>query len=535
MNFNVIFGILGGLGLFLFGIKLMGDSLRRLSLGLLKKLIEKLTSNRVKSALLGTLITSIIQSSSATSVLLIGFLNAGLISLTSALPVIFGANIGTTITAQLIAFKLTKSALIFIFIGATVNLFAKKDKNKTKGTALLGFGIIFLGLSTMSAAVKPLAGNESIIHFFINFGQYPVLGIFTGLLVTLLLQSSSTTVGMVIAFASAGLLDLESSLFLVIGDNIGTCITALLASIGGKLSSKRLALGHALFNIFGTLIIIPMIPLYLKFIPLMSGDIARQIANIHTIFNIVNTIILLPLVPFFIAILMKLVPGTDYEKIEARFLDDNLLVTPELAIKAVLKELCAMIDICKDMLDKSIRCIMNYNHKLKNETLIDEESLDEMQKIITEYIVKITKCDLTDKERRILPALLHSVNDLEKVGDHCEDFVRLSQRLFEEELSFSDFAQDELEKLFGKTAKLMDLTKKAMQNDDHDAARITLTIDMEIGDLILQYKFNHVRRLGEGTCASDAGLVYSDILTDIGRLNDHLCNITKGILHIGKR
>jgi len=535
MYFNVILGVVGGLGLFLVGIHLLSDSLRTLSLGLLKDLLDKITSNRVKSALVGVAVTSIIQSSSATSVLLIGFLNAGIITLTAALPVIFGANIGTTITAQLIAFKLTKSAMLFVFIGAIIYLFAKKTKNKNKGLALFGFGILFLGLATMSSAVKPLATNETITTLFIHFGKQPILGILTGLIVTVILQSSSTTIGMVIAFASVGLLDLPSSIYLVLGDNIGTCITAVIASVGGKLSSRRLAFGHTLFNIVGTLIVLPFIPLYLHYMPMLSTDIARQIANTHTIFNVVNTIILLPFIPLFIKFLDKLVPGEDYEKKETRFLDKNLLIAPHTALKAVIKELSVMLNICQEMLEKARRCTIEYNHKLKNEITIDEESVDEMQKNITNYLVAITQNELTEKQQRLIPGLLHSVNDLEKVADYCEGIVKLAQRAYEYDLIFSDPAQGELEKLFDKTSTLMHHTKKAIDNNDQVAATITLTIEQEIDELIRQYKINHLERLEEGTCISDAGLVYSDILTDLGRLNDHLCNITKGILHIGKR
>ncbi|MBW2559138.1 MAG: Na/Pi cotransporter family protein [Deltaproteobacteria bacterium] len=535
MDFTVVLGLIGGLGLFLFGMHILSDSLKKLSLGLLKNLLEKITSNRVKSAFLGVFVTSVIQSSSATSVLLIGFLNAGLITLTAALPVIFGANIGTTITAQLIAFKLTKSAYFFIFIGSLIYLFAKKNKNKNKGMAILGFGILFLGLATMSAAVKPLAGNEAITGLFVKFGQHPFLGILIGTAVTVLLQSSSSTIGIVIAFASVGLLDLPSSIYLVLGDNIGTCVTALIASIGGKLSSKRLALGHTLFNIVGTMIVIPVIPLYLHYIPLISGDIARQIANTHTIFNVINTIILLPFVPLFVKVLNKLVPGRDYEKTETKHLDKNLFVTPHIAIRAVVKELSAMLSICQDMLEKARQCTTQYNHKLKNEIAMDEESVDEMQRNITEYLVEITRQELTEKQRRLVPSILHSVNDIEKVGDYCEGIVKLAQRAYEYDLSFSEPAAVELERLFDKTNSMMRHTKKAMDNNDHKAANITLNIEQEINELIIQYKLNHISRLEEGVCVSDAGLLYSDILTDIERLNDHLCNITKGILHIGKR
>lgn len=535
MDFKIISGVIGGLGLFIFGMFLLSDSLKRLSLGLLKAMLEKMTSGRVRSALMGAFVTAVIQSSSATSVIVIGFLNAGFIPLMGAIAIMIGANVGTTVTAQLIAFKFTAVAPLFVFVGAVTALAAKKDKHKNKGRALLGFGLLFLGLAMMSSSVKPLADNEMIRDAFVSFGSSPLLGILTGLVATAILQSSSTTTGMIIAFASVGLLDLTASVYLIFGVNIGTCVTAGLASIGGNLSSKRLALGHTFFNITGALIMLPLVPFYLQYIPLTSGDIARQIANSHTVFNVVNALVFLPMVPFLVNLLNRVIPGRDYEKREMKHLDKNLLITPNLAINAAIKEMVSMLNLCQEMFEKAEQCITTYNHKIRNEITLDEESVDEMQKNITEYLVQITKGELSDKERYLVPSLLHSVNDLERVGDYCESIVKLSQRGYEHNLRFSAPANMELAKLFEKTHALMRQTKKALENDDHQAAAITLNIDRETHALVKQYQSNHIDRLGKGECMSDAGLVYSDVLTAINRLNDHLCNITKGILHIGKR
>lgn len=269
--FTIIAGLIGGLGLFIYGMFLLSDSLKKLSLGILKSLLEKITSNRLKSMLVGLGVTAVIQSSSATSVILIGFLNAGILSLGAAIAIMIGANVGTTITAQLIAFKLTAVAPLFVFAGTVYFFFARKQKEKNKGLVILGFGMLFLGLAMMSMAVAPLTENETARDAFVSFGKYPALGILTGLLVTLVFQSSSTTTGMIIAFASAGLLDLSSSIYLIFGTNIGTCITAILASIGGNLASKRLAWGNTFFNIFGTIIAVAMAPLYFKYIPPVLG------------------------------------------------------------------------------------------------------------------------------------------------------------------------------------------------------------------------------------------------------------------------
>ncbi|MDO9528624.1 MAG: Na/Pi cotransporter family protein [Syntrophales bacterium] len=532
---KIIVGVIGGLGLFIYGMYLLSDSLKKLSLNYLKTLLEKMTSNRIKAMLAGLFVTSVIQSSSATSVIIIGFLNAGIISLAAAIAVMIGANVGTTVTAQLIAFKLTTVAPLFVFVGAITFFFAKKNKNKNKGLALLGFGLLFLGLTMMSSAVKPLADNEATRNVFISFGRQPLLGILIGLTATAILQSSSTTIGMIIAFASGGLLDLPSSIYLIFGTNVGTCITAIIASIGGNLSSKRLALGNTLFNLLGTMIAVACVPFYMTYIPMVSSDIARQVATTHTIFNVINTIVFLPIVSLFIKLLYGIIPGKDYEKKEVWYLDKNLLTAPNLAIDAVIKELGVMISTTIEMLDKAKQCVISYNHKLKNEISIDEGSVDDTQKSITEYLVEITKRELTEKQARLIPALLHSVNDVERAADYCENIANSAQRFYENDLTFSEDAQDELNKLFEKTLALMRHAKKAVENNDNKSANITLNINSEIRSLIKDFRLNHIKRLEKSTCISDSGLVFSDILSYIERLNAHLCNITKGILHIGKR
>lgn len=533
--FRIIVGLIGGLGLFIYGMYLLTDSLKKLSLGILKSLLEKITSNRFKSVFVGIVVTSLIQSSSATSVILIGFLNANIVSLVAAVSIMIGANVGTTITAQLIAFKLTAIAPVFVFAGTAFFFFAKKQKTKNKGLVILGFGMLFLGLSMMSTSVMPLSENEAARNAFVSFGRYPFLGVLTGLVVTVAFQSSSTTTGMIIAFATAGLLDLASSIYIIFGMEIGTCTTAILASIGGNLASKRLAWGHTIFNVTGMIIAVAMAPLYLKYIPMTSHDIARQVANTHTFFNTLNMVLFLPFVPLYALFLKKIIPGEDYSKKETKYLDKNMLSVPHLAIQAVINEMVVMLDTCAEMMRKARKCTATFSHRIRNEIAIDEDSVDEMQKKITEYLVEITRNELPEKQSRLIPNLLHSVNDLEKVADYYEGIVLLSQRVYENNLSFSDEAYKELEKLFDKTDALMRKTRKAMKDNDPKAAGISLNIEKEIDDLIAQYKLNHVKRLEKDLCISDAGLVFNDILTDIERLNDHLCNITKGIMHLGKR
>jgi phosphate:Na+ symporter len=290
-----------------------------------------------------------------------------------------------------------------------------------------------------------------------------------------------------------------------------------------------------MFNILGTIAAFIILPLYLKLLALLSGDVSRQIANFHTLFNVVNVILFLPFIGLFLKALNKLIPGEDYEKKETKYLDKNLLATPELALKVVIRQLSVMLVVCQEMLEKARQCIMHYNHKLKNEISTDEQSVDEMQRDITAYLVEVTKGEISDEKRRIIPALIHSVNDLERVGDYCKDIATLAQRLYEDNLTFSPVARMELDRLFDKTQAVMNSTQKALNSDDRDAAGVTLVIEKEIDELAAQFRLNHIKRLEQGVCMTDSGLVFSDILTYVGRMNDHLCNITKGILHIGKR
>ena len=535
MEIQTFLGIIGGLGLFVYGIHLLGDSLQKISHNLLKIMLEALSGQRLRSALVGTGAAAIIQSSAATSVTVTGFLNAGIIQLSAALAVVLGANLGTTVTAHIIASNLVGVAPFFVFVGALYYFFAPKIRNKNQGIALFAFGLLFIGLSMMGSAVSDLAGNDATRAFFLSLNTMPLVALPAGLFITIILRSSSTATGLIIAFALGGLLDLQAGLYLIFGVNMGGCLTTLISGIGTNPANKRLALGNVMFNIGGVLLAFALVPLYLQVLPLLSESLPRQIATAHTLFNVILLVVFLPLIPLFVRLLERIVPGEAEGKQEIRYLSEHLITTPYLALMAVIRELTVMLSLCRGMLDKAEACVVAYNHKLKNEIIFDEESVDEMQKNITHYLVEITRNDLTDRQRRLVPALLHSVNDLEKVADYCEAIVLLAQRVFEEDLSFSGTAREELERLFAKTRTMLKHTFQAVDENDAKAAQMTLTIKREIDELVAQYKLNHVTRLESGTCTNEPGLVFSDILTSIERINSHLLNITKGILHIGKR
>lgn len=525
---DVIFGIIGGLGIFIYGMYIMSDSLKKLTLSKLKLLLEKITSNRFNGVLVGVGVTALIQSSSATSVILIGFLNAGLITLQKAIPVILGANIGTTITAQLIAFKLTHFAPLFIAGGSFVFFFGKKNKMKKIGLAVLGFGLLFLGLSMMSDAVKPLAGSESIKNMFVQFGSMPILAILLGLIITVLLQSSSTTIGIVIALAIAELIDFNIAFYLILGDNIGTCITAVIASVNGNKASKQLALGHTMFNVIGVIIASLCFPLYQHFIPMLSpGDLTRQIANTHTAFNVINTLLFLPFITYYIKFIKSVIKGEDYSQKEVQYLDKNLLGSPPLALSAVKKEIGLMLDITQEMLTKVHQCFRKFDHKKFQEILIDEDSVDNLEKSITAYLIEVSRTELEDDTSRLAQILINNVKDVERIGDHCEKMLIIAQKKYEDDIIFSEHAKTELEKIYTQTLKMLKLSKKGLAEDDSSSAKEALKVKMNLNGLILEAEKKHMKRLKSKQCESVAGHLFSDLMIHFGRINAHLENISE--------
>ena len=535
MTQKVIVELFLGLALFMYGMVLMTQSMKSLSLDKIKTVMGKATSNRFKSFFVGLGVTSVIQSSSATSVLVIGLINVGVLTLYQAVPIIFGANIGTTITAQLISFNITDIAPYMIIGGLLINFIAKSQKRKSLGMSLFGFGLLFYGLTVMKHAVGPLKESTMISELFLQFGNHPFLGIMIGLIVTVVLQSSTTVIGLMIALASMGLLDLKPAFFLLLGDNIGTCITAILASLHSTRSGKRLAIAHTLFNIIGATIAIFMAPLYLKYIPMMSGDISRQIANTHTIFNILNALVFLPFVPLYVKFLNKIFPGDDYVKREIKYLDKNLMDTPSLAINSAVQEMVVMAQICKDMLVKVRGFIGKFDYKKFDEIETDESSVDSLQNNITNYLAAVTRKELSEKEALLLPNLFHSVNDLERVGDHVENIAHILRRKHESRIDLSTDGQKMLDELFENVDHMLDLTIKSMKDDDHDAACESIKVEEKTNQLTKHARDVHIHWLRTGASTPEKSLLFNDTLLQLERIGDHLYNITQGVIHFGKR
>ena len=531
---EIAISLLGGLGLFLYGMNLMAEGLQKSAGDKLKKIVEKLTSNTVMGVLVGTVVTAIIQSSSAATVMVVGFVNAGIMSLSQAIGVIMGANIGTTVTAQLVSFKLEAIAPVALGIGIILYLFSKKEKTKELATILLGFGILFTGMEFMKDAVKPLAEYEGFRRALIYFGEHQFLGIIAGFAITGIIQSSSASMGMLIALASQGLIPLSSALPILYGDNIGTCVTSLLSSIGASRNAKRAATMHLTFNVIGTLIFVLILnyPISALVKWLDPTDAARQIANAHTIFNVVNVLILLPFAKYIVKIVLKIMPITEEESeatAATKYLDERIIQTPSIALGNTVKEVSRMGQKANKALEYSMNSLINKSMTDVEKTEKYEEHVNMLQKEILNYLLKLSKSPLNDEERNKVDLLFNTVNDIERVSDHAENISELSRLAIEKDLQFSDTALEEMNNIYSKAKENFNVALKGLENDDKSIISKVYEIEDEVDALDKLYRKKHIERLNNGKCTIDSGVLFLDLLTNLERISDHSCNIVNNV------
>ena len=527
-----IITLMGGLGLFLYGMKLMGDGLENAAGEGLKKILEKVTSNPIVAVLVGAAVTAVVQSSSATTVMVVGFVNAGLMNLAQAAGVIMGANIGTTITAQLVAFKLDSVAPIFVFVGATMVMVAKVRKKREIGNIILGFGILFIGMGMMSDAMKPLETLPMFKHLIMAISDNMFIGIVVGAAITAILQSSSATTGILIALATTGTLDINAALPILFGCNIGTCITAMLATIGANKTAHKAALLHLIFNVGGTIIFIPFLGLLGQLVQHISpGDVERQIANSHTVFNIANTIVLLPLRNYLILIVNKLVPGKDeVEKVGPKYIDDRLLETPVIAAGQVIKETIRMANKAEQNLELSMKAFMEQDEALIKKVYDNEEIINVLEEAITTYLVKLSKCELSDKESSIVSSTFHIVTDIERIGDHAENIADLAVQKSNKKLQYSQDAIDELYEIYNYTRTALQLAIESYENRDVNKASSINFVEERIDVSQKNYRDKHIRRLYDGKCNAYAGTIFLDLISNFERIGDHATNIAESVI-----
>jgi len=529
---KLLFTVAGGLGLFLYGMQLMGDGLQKAAGDRLRRLLEILTTVPIMGVFVGSIVTVLVQSSSATTVMVVGFVNAGLMNLAQAVSVILGANIGTTITAQMVSLKLTDLALPAIGIGFLLTLVAKSKFQRQLGQVILGFGILFLGMTVMSDGLKPLRTNPLFTHYMVVFGAQPLLGILAGALFTAAIQSSSAFTGIVISLALQDLIGLNAAVTMILGSNIGTCITALLASIGTNLTARRAALAHVIFNVLGVALFVPFIGPYTSFITSTAGTLAHQAANAHTIFNVVNTIIILPFIKPFVRLVTRLLPGTEgIVEYGPKYLDPHLIATPSVALGQVTRELLRMGDIALAMLDDVFTSFKTGNLDYLKYAAQKEEAINGLEHDVVLYLVKVAQKSLSLEQSNRHRALLNITNDIERIGDHAENIMELVEYKAANGLPFSSEGQQEINIMYDRVRLLVSLSLQALRDDDIEIAREIVRKENEIDIMEKELRHSHMCRLNEGSCHPSAGVVFLDTISNLERIADHANNIAEVVIN----
>ena len=539
---NVALSFLGGFGLFLFGMEYMGEGLQKAAGSKMKNLLGVLTSNPFLGVLVGAAVTAMIQSSSATTVMVVGFVNAGLMSLKQAVGVIMGANIGTTVTAWIVSLgewtsflKPAVLAPLCIIIGVVMINFCKKQGIKHIGQVLFGFGALFLGLDMMGDAAKPLSQLEEMKNLFIVLGNNPLLAILAGAGVTAIIQSSSASVGILQALALVGLVRWDSAIYIILGQNIGTCITAILSSIGASKNAKRAAAMHFLFNFIGSIVFaIVGIVAFKFFIPEIGAtpiDVT-QISIVHTIFNVLNTILLFPFAGLLVVIAEKLIKDgeNEGEANELQHLDERILETPSFAVENAVKEVMRMADIAMENTKDAVEALLDKDEKKIEQVFEKEKTINELQRGINHYLIKLSNATLSEEEKAVVTRLFHIVSDIERVGDHADNIAEIADQMVREGLTFSDKAIKELREITDAAIVSFEYAIQGNAFKNPEIAKKTLPLEEQVDKMEAKLRSRHMKRLADETCSPIAGILFLDTLSNIERISDHASNIALSIL-----
>jgi len=526
LKWHMIVTLLAGLGLFLYGMKVMSDALQKSAGDRLKKLLEILTTNKLLGVVVGAVITGIIQSSSATTVMVVGLVNAGIMNLSQAVGVIMGANIGTTMTAQIIAFKFNDIIPYAIIIGSLLILIPSKKSYKQLGEFFLGFGILFTGMYMMSDAMKPLKDIPAFTEFMLSLRHNPLMGVFAGLALTSIVQSSSATIGILQALAMQGLVPIEAALPILFGDNIGTCVTALIASIGTSITAKRAALIHLTFNVIGTVIFLIILKPLILLVGMTAAEPVRQIANAHTIFNLTNTAIQLPFAALLIAFVTKIIPGEDTrDMFEMKYLDKRILETPSIAVGQIFKEIVRMGDIARCNVRKGVDAIIHGDEKLIEDIYVNEGVINELERRIGEYLQAVSSSAIGGEQQKKVGMLFNTIHDVERIGDHAENLAEIAQYMLENRVSFSPRAIEELKLVFENVDNAINNAFLALGTGESSYVDLVDTYEKKVDNLRDSFKDSHIKRLNKGECSINAGVLFLDILTNLERVSDHCVNV----------
>jgi len=546
---DVIFGTVGGLGLFLFGMGLMSDSLKKVAGQKLRKLLTALTKRRIIAVLIGALTTCLIQSSSATTVMTVGFVNAGLLTLKQGLCVVLGANVGTTFTAWLVSglavFKITTYSLPAIGVGFLIQMLGRSQRTRNIGSVVLGFGILFTGIDFMKQGFSPLQDSVRVQEVLIWLGRNPLLAVLAGTVVTMLLQSSSATIAMIQILALNGAFGgdwptaLRIAIPFILGDNIGTTITAEIAAIRTSVAARRTARGHTLFNVIGVLYMLPLVWVgwfgdmveWITPFRLTQSTIMVHIAVAHSAFNVFNTFVFLPIIGWLEAVVVKLVPAKPQDVIaEPVVLEEHLLNTPVIAMDQARREIIRMAKAAKDAVNQAVGGLDENDRRKLQSALETEDAIDNFQYEITLYLAALSRRELSKELAVELPVLLHTVNDLERVGDHAVNITEIAERKIEQKLFFSNQAQAEAARLTQEANQMFDRISAALENNDIEAAKSALGNEEAINKMQIDFRRSHVQRMSDGVCTPQMGLIFIDLVDNIEKIGDHLTNIAQAVI-----
>jgi phosphate:Na+ symporter len=530
---SIAIGMFGGLGLFLYGMQLMGSGLQKAAGRRLERIIEVLTTNRFMGVIVGVLVSGVIQSSSATTVMVVGFVNAGIMKLSQAVGVIMGANIGTTVTGQLVSMSIDEIAPISIAVGMFFWLTAKKDTSKNLAEILIGLGILFLGMEFLKDALKPMRELQVFNDMMAGLSHNPILGVLVGFILTFIVQSSSASIGMLIALASQGALPLEAALPILYGDNIGTCTTALISSIGAGKNAKRAAIIHLTFNIIGTLlfIIILSVPIMHVVRLLDPTDVARQIANSHTMFNLINVVLQFPFAFILIKVAMWVIPekGEAQDLKRTKFIDDRILETPTIALQSAIKETINMGRVSQESFKYSMDGFFELNADMVVKTFKIEKDVNFLEKAITDYLVKLSNREIMDTDRRYIDGLFNNINDIERIGDHADNIAELAIEAIDKRLSFSEDSKDELREMYNRSMKALDLALEVIDNPSKEKVYEVMKLEDQVDHLEKEARKGHIARLNHNECSTESGIIFLDIVSNLERISDLASNLVKVI------
>ncbi len=534
--FKLVFEVLGGLGLFFLGMKYMGDGLELAAGNKLRTLLEKITANKYLGMLVGLVVTAVIQSSSATAAMVVGFTNAGLMELAQTVGILFGSKIGTCMTSVLLSFDMSSIVPLFIFLGVIVMTFVKKNNYKYYGQILAGFGILFFGMDMMSGALKSLNENGLIDNILMSVNN-PFVGLLLGVVITAVIQSSSASVGILMALGAAGAIGIDQAIYIVYGMNLGACMPAFLSAAGAKRNAKQVALLNMIITLFGVILLVPVtmvLPISSTIEKILPGSVAAQISASHIFFNVVNMVVLMPFSNLMVKLTQKILPfheDPEKDKMAVEFIDNRILTTPPMAVLQCEKEVARLSRLVQKNYNRSMIAFFDRDADSIDKVIEREKVIDYLSKEITDYIVKLNALDLEAHDRQIVAAMYSAIGDLERIGDHAENIVEYARTVIDRNLTFSDKAIGELRDISDKCRLLMELSFAMFNAQGGSPELIERIIKTEdsVDDCKDDYKQNHIRRMDSGECNAEAGTTFQNMLIDIERVGDHAINVAFAI------